>query len=335
MTRKTILALGSQGVLGKFTARALSAAGYDVLRGGRRAESAADFRLVDLDNPKTLVAALEGVDLVVSSIEDPEARAEREILRRGGLLLSQATIPTTARRLREADIARGVKGTVVLNSGLTGVCGLVANDLLEQHPDADTIEMGFIISASASAGLRGFKTAHAWLTAMPRLPKVRRSFTPPRGSWSCFDLSRNDIIWLSEASMANRNVLVHVGIAEKWLDACLTLLNGVGLLKAMPESLFTLGVRIRPAPDELTREPIRMRMAVYRQGKLLAARGIDAEGDYHSTAQSTRLFSVSLLDLLGRGGVQSGLRCVEDLFSLRDLHSALADNRICIQPLAI
>ena len=52
---KTVLVLGAQGVLGRFTARALQATGHRVLRGGRREESAAYFRLVDLDRPDSTV----------------------------------------------------------------------------------------------------------------------------------------------------------------------------------------------------------------------------------------------------------------------------------------
>ena len=55
MTTKTVLILGAQGVLGNFTARALQAAGHRVLRGGRRVETTADFRLVDLERIGTLM----------------------------------------------------------------------------------------------------------------------------------------------------------------------------------------------------------------------------------------------------------------------------------------
>ena len=129
MSQKTILVLGAQGTLGRFTAQRLRAAGHHVLRGGRRWEKASDFRLVDLDHMETFSAALQGVDLVVSSVEDPETRAEREILRRGGVLISQATIPAAAQRKLHSDSARDAKGTVVLNSGLTGVIGLVIKGL--------------------------------------------------------------------------------------------------------------------------------------------------------------------------------------------------------------
>ncbi|MFI4933568.1 MAG: hypothetical protein ACHP7N_03035 [Caulobacterales bacterium] len=324
---------GAQGVLGRFTARALAAAGHNVLRGGRRAEEAADFRLVDLERPQTLAAALDGVDLVVTSIPDPLARLEREVLRRGGLLLSQASVPAPALRLLQADAAEGAKGTVVVNSGLTGVIGLVARDLLRQFPQADGVEIGFIISLNGSAGLAGVATAHSWLTSAPRLATVRRQFTPPRGLWSCFDLSLNDIVWMSPALTGARKVRAYMGMAEKGLAAFLRALNKLGLLKRLPVGLLAAPVRSRPPPKELTHEPIRMRTAVYERGQLLAARGVDAEGDYNSTVLSTAIFAGALLNRLGPGDLPAGLFFVEDLFQLGDMKACLDKEQIVVQPL--
>ena len=331
---KTVLVLGAQGVLGKFTARALRAAGFSVLRGGRRAEEAPDFRLVDLDRPGTLDAALEGVDLVVTSIPDPDGRAESRVIRHGGLLLSEASLPAPAQRRLDAEAKSSAVGTAVLNSGLTGVCALVAKELLTQQPKADTIEIGFIASVSGSAGLAGCRTAHGWLTAIPRLPTVRREFTPPHGVRPCFDLSQNDILWLSPELTSERRVLSYVGFAEKGLATFLGLLNRVGLLRLLPEIVLTAGVRLRPAPAELTREPIRMRVAVHAGSQLLATRGVDAEGDYNSTTLSTALFARLLLELADKQGVRPGLCCVEDLFELDDLRAELDQNRNFIRPLA-
>ncbi|MGH2359290.1 MAG: hypothetical protein ACRDGM_01940, partial [bacterium] len=217
----------------------------------------------------------------------------------------------------------------------TGVCALVAKELLAQHPKADAIEIGFVASMSGSAGLAGCRTAHGWLTAIPGLPTVRRQFTPPRGVRPCFDLSKNDIIWMSPRLTGGRRVLAYMGFAEKGLAAFLILLNRASLLRVLPEILLTAGVRLKPAPKELTREPIRMRVAVHEGDRMLAARGIDAEGDYNSTTLSTALFSRSLLDRADTLGVRPGLWCVEDLFDLRDLRANLDRNRIAIRELAI
>ena len=332
--KKTILMLGAQGVLGNFTANSLKAAGYNVFRGGRRPDNATDFRLVDLDRLETLTAALDGVDLVVSSIEDPEVRAEREVMRHGGILLSQATLPASARRLLEAEAAKGVKGTVVLNSGLSGVAALVIKELLENFPDADEVEFAYIVSTAASSGLTGTRYAHRLLTEQSGLRIVQREFTAPRGVRPCFDLSDNDEVWISPSVVGNRKVHAFLAIAEKGLSLFLRGLNRTGLLARLPEGLLTAGVKMKPAPIELTREPIRARLAVYKNGTPLAACGVDAEGDYNSTVQSTTLFAMSLLQLADTGGARTGLFGVEDVFHLKDLRPALDTYRVFVQPMA-
>jgi hypothetical protein len=60
-------------------------------------------------------------------------------------------------------------------------------------------------------------------------------------------------------------------------------------------------------------------MAVYQRGKLLAALGMSAEGDYNSTTLSTVILAQSLLQLINADGVRAGLHCVEDLFRLDKL----------------
>ncbi|MGH6678849.1 MAG: hypothetical protein ACREDL_07935, partial [Bradyrhizobium sp.] len=88
---KTVLVIGAQGVLGGLTAEIFRAQGWNVLRGGRRVETAPDFRLVDLDHMETFAAARCGVDLVVSAVEDPDCRAERHVLENGGAILTMAS----------------------------------------------------------------------------------------------------------------------------------------------------------------------------------------------------------------------------------------------------
>lgn len=335
MSQSTILVLGAQGMFGRFTAGALQSAGYAVIRAGRRPESAADFRFVDLDRPETLTAALRDVDLVVSSIEDPQARVERHVLQHGGVLLTQATLPTATRRLLTADAAQGAAGTAILNCGLSGVGALVAKDLLLRYPNADAIEIAYVVSALASAGLGGARYAHRLLTGMPRPRSRVLEFTPPHGPRRCFDLSDNQEEWLSAAIRGHRSVYAYLAIAERGVSGLLMVLGRLGLLYNVPEAMLTTGARRHKTALALTREPIRARFAVHCKGKLLAACGLDAEGDYNSSVQSTALFSQAALGLVVNGGIPAGLHCVEDLFSLDALSSALEAQRIVVRSLPI
>jgi hypothetical protein len=83
-----VLVLGGQGVLGSAIAGAFGAAGWTSIRAGRRPDSGADFRPVDLDEPDTLEAALDGIDLIVSAVPDERLVAERLVLKRGGVLIN-------------------------------------------------------------------------------------------------------------------------------------------------------------------------------------------------------------------------------------------------------
>ena len=74
-----VLVIGAQGVLGSFIARSFSDAGWEVTRAGRRAESAPDFRLLDLGDAKSVSEACRGVDLVVNTAHHPELVLERTL----------------------------------------------------------------------------------------------------------------------------------------------------------------------------------------------------------------------------------------------------------------
>ena len=59
---RSVLVIGAQGALGRLCADGLREAGFDVIRAGRRPEDAADFRLLDLDQPDSVADACAGVD---------------------------------------------------------------------------------------------------------------------------------------------------------------------------------------------------------------------------------------------------------------------------------
>jgi hypothetical protein len=311
---------------------ALRDAGYYVLRAGRRPEVATDFRLVDLDDPASLAGAMAGVDLVVTSIEDPQVRAERAVLSGGGTLLSMASLPAVARRRLDIAADQGARGQVILNSGLTGVGGLVVKDLLARHPNADTIELGYIVSTTGAAGLAGARYVYRLLVEQRGLSTAPRLFSAPIGRKLCFDLSGNDEVWLSPTLVGPRAVRAFLAVAETPLSWVLHAANRLRFLARLPEALITAGVRLKPRPVELSREPMRARLAVFRQGACLAVEGIDAEGDYNSTVNTTVLFAEKLLTSEGYR-LKPGVTCVEDLFRLQDFGAVFAKDRLFIRPL--
>src|SRR6202046_5744130 len=87
-----VLVLGGQGVLGTAVAAAFGAAGWTSIRAGRRPDPGADFRPVDLDEPDTLERAVDGIDLIVSTVPDERLVAERLVLTRGGVVIHVSAV---------------------------------------------------------------------------------------------------------------------------------------------------------------------------------------------------------------------------------------------------
>src|SRR5258708_39262289 len=79
-----VLVLGGQGVLGAAIAGAFGAAGWTTIRAGRRPDSGAGFRPVDLDQPDTPEPALRDIDLPLSTAPDERPGPEPPGPQRGG-----------------------------------------------------------------------------------------------------------------------------------------------------------------------------------------------------------------------------------------------------------
>ena len=121
-SRPKVVVLGAQGALGRLCVPALRRAGMDVVRAGRRAESASD-----------------DADLVVSMVNDSSHIVERFVLERGGAMLTAIVEPDQRAELKA--LGSGAAGLVVTDVGLgPGVTSLVLADLLDRHPEADELE---------------------------------------------------------------------------------------------------------------------------------------------------------------------------------------------------
>ena len=168
-------------------------------RGPRRT----DFRYVDLAAastlPSTLPAALEGVDLVVSTVPDPTLAAERHILENGGVMLNLSAEPASA-----LNSLRGVgatDGTVVMNAGIApGVTNLVAAAMLEEYPDADEVELVFTVTTKGSGGKAAADFAHRGLTGLRRHRVATVRLAPPFGTRQVLGFAEPDGGWLGPSA---------------------------------------------------------------------------------------------------------------------------------------
>src|SRR5919106_6561595 len=140
---RRVWVLGAQGVLGSFCAKALAEAGFEVVRGGRRHEEAADFRLVDVHDHDSVSRACADVELVLQTVPDASFVAERVVLDQGGTILGIASLPLARTSAFLADTAGG-PGAVIIDAGVNpGVATLVLAGQAPPPPNADAIEFGY------------------------------------------------------------------------------------------------------------------------------------------------------------------------------------------------
>ena len=321
-----VLVLGGQGVLGTAIAGAFAAAGWTSVRAGRRPDPGADFRLVDLDEPDTLEQAVDGVDLIVSTVPDERLVAERMVLKRGGVLINVSAMAAGAvQRLRR--LPGEPHGTVLMNAGIApGLTNLLAADLLDRHPEADEVELVFTVSANSAVGPAGSRFAHRALTTETRHQTTVVSLPEPFGRRRCVGFAEADNGWLG-AVADGRAVSPYLCISEHRVHSALLAFNSAGIIARLPRSAFASAPSdARGAAGPPGAEPVAHWVAVRRRGACLAARTLRCRGDYRSAAAGTVLFGRSLLAGPGKADVL----VPEDAFTLGELRPALAECDIVV-----
>jgi hypothetical protein len=317
--RRNVLVLGAQGVLGSVIARRFSEEGWKVFRAGRREEEG--IRLVDLARPETVRAALGDVDLVANPIPDDRLAAEQVVLERGPLIVNVSAVAASLGWALKRETS-SANGTVLIHAGnVPGVTSLVAVELVRSHPDADEIEIAFMISASGTSGRGGAGLIHRHLTALRHHQTFRAYFPVPLGTRVCLEIGPEDRAWLSEEVISGRTVRLGIYFRERPLQALFRGLNALRLMRGVPRFAFTSG-RDR-LPEEPTRERIAYWIAVKRAGARIAARVVEGEGDYRMTAASTVAFGEALVERSGGGSLPTGVFAPEELFTLEQLRPAL------------
>lgn len=318
-----ILVLGAQGVLGSFCARALSAAGFDVIRAGRRLEASPDFRLVDVREADKVADACSDADLVLQTVPDPAFVAERAVLERGGRMLGVASLPLAQSSSLLAD-ARGGCGEVVIDAGLNpGVTTLLLADMLARHPEADEIEFGYTnrLSPRTSGGRAGFSFFFGQLAAERRRPTAVIPFPEPFGRRRCLEFSRGEEGWLGTFAL-DHEVREYIYFAPAAGNAVLLALNRLGFLGLLDSPLLRVGRRW--VPRGLSMEPKCDWVALKRDGDLLEAWTVEGNGDYRMTVASVLAF----VEAMVARPLEPGVRRAQEAFSLADIGRACEDREI-------
>jgi len=314
-----VLVIGAQGVLGSFIARRFREAGWAVTRGGRRPETAEDFRLVDLDRSDSVTEARREVDLIVSTVRHPALPVERAVLAGGGILLNLDDLPAAERTRLKADVTQP-RGVVVDRTGLGGVTGLAIAELLEQHPEADTVEFGFMLSAREITGHAGGVFAHRLLSGAGHLETVTVELPEPFGRRRCLSSTRGAAELVGPLALGRRGRL-YLCFLPAAFNGLLLALNALRLASRLPLAVLTTG---RGAvPTELSRQPTCHWASVTRAGERLAGRIIMGNGDYRSSVEATLVFAEALVATPGSPLRRNGVFGVDELLRLRQILPAL------------
>lgn len=313
---KEVCVIGAQGALGGIVLDRFRARGWTTRPAGRRADQRQGSRHVDLSHPETLESALDGVDLIVSTVPDPGLAAERWVLEHGGTLVNCSHAPGAAADALEAK-AGPAKGTVLLNAGLVpGVANLAASALLTSHPQADCLEVAFTVLKEGTAGRGGADFIHAGLISRSHHRVRTVLFPEPFGRQSCIEIHEDEDCGFAGVAKG-RAVRNYLGFADRSASWSLRTVNALRLMQLLPRVAFAAGGTSRGSASQ---EPTAIWLGAQRDQECLGASVLQCEGDYWTTAEAARMFGEALL---AQG--QPGCFNPEDLFGLGELAAPLAE----------
>jgi NAD(P)-dependent dehydrogenase (short-subunit alcohol dehydrogenase family) len=315
-----VLVIGARGALGALVADAFRRHGWAVRGSSRDPFSAPDFQHVDLTDPATLAPALDGVDLVITTVPDTTLAAERHVLKHGGVLLNLSAEPATALRSLRRQAGQA-KGTVVMNAGIApGVTNLLAAELLDENPDADEVELVFTVTTQGTGGAASAAFAHRGFTGRGHHRVKRVTLPEPFGSRRVLGFAEPDGGWLGPAA-DGLTVSPYICVAERSLGAMMRALNAARLISKLPPAAMGSG---RPtALEEASREPVAHSVAVLHEGLRLDHRLVVGQGDFRMAASSGIVFAEALLGRDGRVAAQPGAWYPEEVLSLKRVEASL------------
>ncbi len=319
------LVIGAQGMIGSAVARQLSNSGWEVLRAGRRPESAGDFLLLDLDDAPALSRACKEADLIVNTAHHPALVPERTVLREGGILIDLIEL-SASERVELLVAEPQPRGLLIADTGLGGVGYLTISALLEQHPQARAAEYSLMVSASGSSGRAGAVFGHRLLTGSRHHSSAIIPFPEPVGARRCLQVGSEGEGILRE-SIGAAPLYHYLCMQPRPLQGLLVALNRLRLISLLPEAMFTAGVG--KVPDEFSDEPICEWVAVLDgDGCRLAASTIEGNGYYRMTAAATLIFA----NALARPSIgMRGLLCIDQLVTLDAVRLSLAEHDVHVR----
>ncbi len=322
----TVLVVGAQGCLGTIVVNELSQRGWNVLRGGRRPDSADDFRLIDLDEPSTWDLALVDVDIVISTVPHPELPLERHILESGGLLLNPATIPRSY--LQKVTTSAGsARGTVIPHAGLTpGLGNLLAAELLRSHPQASEITIGMTFPTRI-AGRAGTRWTFSHFVDSEKSTRRVVPLPPPMNERICGIKNLANEGWLENDRWPPVQ-RYEFCMADKSIDL---LLRGLARMHLLPLFGRIYVPSLKKSRYVATEEQIFQWASVRASSGLEHGLIINARGDYRSTAIATAIFAELLWPRAASSELSPGLLRIQDVLELNDVKDIFEERGISVR----
>ena len=325
----SVLVIGAGGALGALVVDAFRRRGWTVHEAGRRRTASPGFRYVDLTVASTLPPVVEGVDLVVSTVPDPTLAAERHVLENGGVMLNLSAEP--ARALSSLRGGGPADGTVVMNAGIApGVTNLVAAALLEEHPEADEVELVFTVTTKGSGGRAAGDFAHRGLTGVRHHRTSTMRLAPPFGTRQVLGFAEADRGWLGPAA-AGITVSPYVCLAERPAQGLMLALNSARLISLLPRA--ALRSRRSTAVAAASSEPVAHHVSVLAAGRRLGIGLVRGHGDFRMAAESSVVFADALLGRDGGEAVKPGAWYPEEVLTLQRLAEPLGQAGIAVRNL--
>ena len=250
MSRDTdILITGGYGTVGRRVAADLALDYPDrVVVAGRNAEKAARLagklghgvrgRRVDVDDPDSVEAALGGVGVVMSCIDQPEPHLLRAAIGRG-LAYTDIAPHLMTRHPTEAMHAEaaGRGARVVLGTGLApGISSLLARLGADRVGTVESVKVGVLLSVGDTYGpasraylLEEIASRYAVciegreVTTLPFGGYARIDFPPPLGRRTAYLFPFSDQVFFPQ-TLGARTALSRLALEPSWLGALLAML---------------------------------------------------------------------------------------------------------------
>jgi hypothetical protein len=327
-----VLLIGAQGALGRLCVKPLRDLGFEVIRAGRKPESAADFRLVDLDDADSVPDSCAEADLVISMVNDPARTVERLVLREGGAMFTVIVSPADRPALKALGVQ--AKGLVVTDVGLgPGVTSLVFKGLLASHPEADRLENIGTFSMREPAGRGTVEDfSHPALTGVASHPTPMVDFPHPLGRRRCIQFTDPEVAVGLVGNLGERLPVYNCGyFIERSARAAILALNAAGLISKLPLSFLTFGSE-RQAASTIAKAQCHI-CGVSRDGHRIAASAVTGKGNFAMTAAAIAVFAKVLMDRRADGEISSGVQGVDDVFDLAEVREGLEGQGVLIRAL--